>query len=141
MTGSLVGPRADADRHCSQAAAMVDAMPDHELARRLDAAANVAAAESNLERFEAGVAHAQRGIALTQIAEELFLSRKTIETHLRNIFVKLEASSRVEVARAIERSGRPPAAPGEGTSPPHGGSGAGALETAGAARSDECPLS
>jgi DNA-binding CsgD family transcriptional regulator len=38
-----------------------------------------------------------------EIAAELFLSQKTIETHLRNIFFKLGASSRVDAARAIER--------------------------------------
>lgn len=38
-----------------------------------------------------------------EIAAELFLSKKTVETHLRNIFRKLDASSRVEVARAMER--------------------------------------
>ena len=37
-----------------------------------------------------------------QIAAELFLSEKTIESHLRNIFSKLGASSRVEVARFVE---------------------------------------
>jgi DNA-binding NarL/FixJ family response regulator len=37
-----------------------------------------------------------------QIADELFLTVKTIETHLRNIFRKLDVSSRVEVARLLE---------------------------------------
>ena len=36
-----------------------------------------------------------------EIAEHLFLSTKTVETHMRNIFNKLGVSSRVEVARAI----------------------------------------
>jgi DNA-binding NarL/FixJ family response regulator len=39
-----------------------------------------------------------------QIAETLFLSPKTIETHLRNIFGKVLVSSRVELAREVERA-------------------------------------
>ena len=41
-----------------------------------------------------------------EIAAELFLSTKTIESHMRNIFVKLGVSSRVELARTVERSHR-----------------------------------
>jgi ATP/maltotriose-dependent transcriptional regulator MalT len=39
-----------------------------------------------------------------QIAAQLFLSNKTIETHLRNIFRKMDVSSRVELARVVERA-------------------------------------
>ena len=40
----------------------------------------------------------------SEIAGELFLSKRTIETHIRNMFRKLDANSRVEIARAVERA-------------------------------------
>jgi DNA-binding NarL/FixJ family response regulator len=49
-----------------------------------------------------------------EIAAELFLSGKTVESHMRHIFNKLGVSSRVEVARAVEHERRAaePARPG-----------------------------
>jgi DNA-binding NarL/FixJ family response regulator len=42
----------------------------------------------------------------SQIAATLFLSQKTVETHIRNMFRKLDVSSRVDLARAVERAER-----------------------------------
>ena len=39
-----------------------------------------------------------------EIAAALFLSPKTVESHIRNIFRKLAVTSRVQVARAVERA-------------------------------------
>jgi DNA-binding CsgD family transcriptional regulator/tetratricopeptide (TPR) repeat protein len=44
-----------------------------------------------------------------EIAAELFLSPKTVESHIRNLFHRLGVSSRTEVARVVERADRAPA--------------------------------
>jgi DNA-binding NarL/FixJ family response regulator len=58
---AMAGATAEAERYRAQAAALVDEMPDHVLAARLDAIVSLATAEGYLDRFEDGWAHAQRG--------------------------------------------------------------------------------
>jgi len=46
----------------------------------------------------------------SEIAAELFLSQKTVETHLRNIFNKMGVATRVALAHAVERADEAPSA-------------------------------
>jgi DNA-binding NarL/FixJ family response regulator len=57
-----------------------------------------------LARRELEIAELVRvGRTNREVAAELFLSEKTVETHLRHIFAKLGISSRASVARALQR--------------------------------------
>jgi DNA-binding NarL/FixJ family response regulator/tetratricopeptide (TPR) repeat protein len=62
--GALTGEITEAEMHRSEAAALVDALPDDELALRLDAAVNLSAAEIDLERLVEAEAHAERALVV-----------------------------------------------------------------------------
>jgi DNA-binding CsgD family transcriptional regulator len=47
------------------------------------------------------------GATNRQVAERLFISPYTVNSHLRHIFGKLDINSRVELARIAARRGRP----------------------------------
>ena len=46
-----------------------------------------------------------QGLTNKQVAEQLFMSRHTVDFHLRAIFRKLGVSSRVELTRLVLESG------------------------------------
>jgi ATP/maltotriose-dependent transcriptional regulator MalT len=52
--------------HCTAAAALIDAMPDAELAVRLEAMAFLSAAEVYLDRFDESTAHGERGLSVAR---------------------------------------------------------------------------
>jgi DNA-binding CsgD family transcriptional regulator len=43
------------------------------------------------------------GLTNREIGERLFISRRTVQTHLSHVFTKLEISTRVELAAAAAR--------------------------------------
>jgi len=54
------------------------------------------------------IALASRGLKNAEIAEELYLSEKTIKTHLRNIYNKLNLASKAELRLFAVKMGLPP---------------------------------
>jgi DNA-binding NarL/FixJ family response regulator len=66
LTASLAGASAEAERRRAEAAAVVDAMTDEELAQPLDATAHLATAELYLDRYDEAATHAGRALAVAR---------------------------------------------------------------------------
>jgi DNA-binding CsgD family transcriptional regulator len=61
----------------------------------------------SLTASELGVARlAAEGLTNPQIGDRLFISRRTVATHLANVFRKLDITNRVQLAAEVSR--RPP---------------------------------
>jgi ATP/maltotriose-dependent transcriptional regulator MalT len=71
---AFVGGDPQADIRCDEAGALVDAMSDEELALRLDAVANLSAAELYLDRFADAGRHAERGLVIAQATGQTEIS-------------------------------------------------------------------
>jgi DNA-binding CsgD family transcriptional regulator len=73
--------------------------------RRVASAEKLATGWAAMTKSELGVAElAADGLTNREIAERLFVSPHTVNTHLRRVFAKLEVNSRVDLARlATER--------------------------------------
>jgi DNA-binding CsgD family transcriptional regulator len=76
--------------------------------RRGDQSAWGLAALSGREREVADLVRARH--TNREIAKQLFLSEKTVESHLRSVFVKLGVTSRTDVARTLDDSPASPTA-------------------------------
>ncbi|HEX3040557.1 MAG TPA: AAA family ATPase [Solirubrobacterales bacterium] len=74
----------------------------HRTSRRSRPAAEGAGLESLTGREKEVAQLLVERLTNAEIAEKLFLSEKTVESHLRNIFRKLDVGSRVEVAKLVE---------------------------------------
>ncbi len=76
----------------------------HRPSRRSRGATDVRGLESLTGREREVAQLLVKRLTNAEIAAELFLSEKTVESHLRNVFRKLDVGSRVEVARLIEEA-------------------------------------
>ena len=63
---AFVGAIDEGEASCAEAAGLIDAMSDAQLAIRLDAIAYLTGAESHLDHFDEAVVHGRRGLAVAR---------------------------------------------------------------------------
>ena len=90
--------RTVAERARRQAASLVERAAERQPAPRVDALAGLSPAERKVAGLVAD------GLSNARIAEELVVSRHTVDTHVKRCFAKLGLRSRVELATAVLRS-------------------------------------
>jgi DNA-binding CsgD family transcriptional regulator len=73
----------------------LNASGEHARARLPETRGELTAQESRIARL------ARRGLSNPEIAAQLFLSRRTVEYHLHNVYVKLGIKSRAQLDRAL----------------------------------------
>ncbi|MBO4207838.1 helix-turn-helix transcriptional regulator [Micromonospora echinofusca] len=78
---------------------------------RPDESADVVGLDRLTRRERQVAALVSQGLTNRRVAQELFVTEKTVEMHLANIFAKLGVSSRAAVARLIGATGNPSDAP------------------------------
>jgi DNA-binding CsgD family transcriptional regulator len=87
--------------------------------RRVAAAEKLATGWAAMTKSELAIAQlVATGLTNREIAERLFVSPHTVNTHLRQVFAKLEVKSRVDLTRLATERGRehaPESAPGRRT--------------------------
>ena len=95
-----------AERHAAAAAALLDRYPDAGILRRrtlrlLEAVDRVRLAEPLTPAERRVLELLPTHLTDAQIAEQLFVSRNTVKSHVKNLYRKLEVSSRAD---AVERA-------------------------------------
>jgi len=89
----------------AEAAGMVAALGES-IVKRLGARAAADASGAGLSRRELEVVrHVAAGRTNREIAQELFLSPRTVDMHVRNVLRKMDCRSRVEVAQRVGELG------------------------------------
>jgi DNA-binding CsgD family transcriptional regulator len=103
---ACAGDVAEGQRHTDEAARLVNALSDSELARRLDASPALAWAEYSLERYEDSIGHSERGIAAARATgrgeymQEMLRAHAASSMRIGRIAEAIDSAERaVEAAR------------------------------------------